>query len=118
MAKPTENTENAPNRHRNPLEADLLATGRLRSTPKKRKARRGADESEEFVDSRLSRKILKIGRDLHEEDRASSKPKEPITAFSAESRQDEWNGFDDDDAASQPEEIWEDEPDVDAIGDV
>ena len=68
-----------------PLEEDLLATGPLRTKSKKRKAKRDEDEPS-YVDSIASRKILKIGQELQEEDRAASRATQPNSAFTFESR--------------------------------
>ena len=86
MAKSTEAVQSVQYRHKQPLEDDILATGPLRQKSKKRKARRGDDEEESYVDSKSSRKILKIGRDLQEEDQEISKPEAPNVAFTAASR--------------------------------
>ena len=51
----------------NPLAEDLIATGNLKVKSNKRKAKPEGHE-ERFVDSRSSRKILKIGQELLEED--------------------------------------------------
>ena len=73
-------------RRHNPLADDLVATGNLRVKSNKRKAR--AEENEDrFVDSRSSRKILKIGQDLIDEDQKESAPiAPPSAAFTFESR--------------------------------
>ena len=84
-----------------PLADELLATGPLRAKSKKRKAKR-EDDYEGYVDSKPSRKILKIGQELEEEDQEQQRQKAPSSAFTFESRfpiqveQDE-EAFDDDD---------------------
>ena len=117
MAKNTTITaDSSQRRHQRPLEQDLIATGPLRSTPKKRKARRGDDEDEHYVDSKSSRKILKIGRDLQdEEDQALSKSKASDEAFTFKSRPTQTVDRPEDE--DQPEEVWEDE-EGDGIEDV
>ena len=73
-------------RRHNPLAEDLVATGNLRVKSNKRKAK-PEDEEDRFVDSRSSRKILKIGQDLIEEDQKENAPIAPSnTAFTFESR--------------------------------
>lgn len=97
-------------RHENPLEKDILATGPLRTTPKKRKARRDEDEQvNDYVDSRSSRKILKIGQELEDEERQASEASKPNKAFALESRfpddeVEDFSKYDDDE-----EEAWGDE---------
>jgi essential nuclear protein 1 len=95
-------------RHRNPLAEDLIATGPLRPQSKKRKAsKRGDDVEIGFVDARSSRKILKIGQELAEEEEEGAKPPVPSTAFTFESR---FNASSDveDDAPYEDAEKWED----------
>ena len=72
--------------HQNSLVDDLVATGPLRTKSKKRKARRDEDAEEGYVDSKSSRKILKIGRELAEEDQIEAKQALPNQAFTFESR--------------------------------
>jgi essential nuclear protein 1 len=79
----------------------------LRTNSKKRKAKR-EDDGDHFVDSRSSRKILKIGQELAEEDQLASKPALPSTAFTFESRIDNVSDLED-------EQKWGDE---EAWGDV
>ena len=98
-------------RHDRPLEKDILASGPLRTTPKKRKARKDEFDDEGYVDSRSSRKILKIGQELEEEEKLPSPKDEPTSAFAFESRfpeddrEEEQGRFDD-------EEVWGDEEEV------
>ncbi|MCJ1381846.1 snoRNA-binding rRNA-processing protein [Xylographa soralifera] len=73
-------------RHQKPLADDLVTTGPSRTRSKKRKAHREDDARDTFVDSKSSRKILKIGQELAEEDQLASKPHAPNTAFTSESR--------------------------------
>ena len=98
-------------RHR-PLEEDLVATGNLRVKSSKRKARPDED-NESFVDSKSSRKILKIGQELLEEVEKENRPVPRNTAFEFESRHTEDPvdtdevDFDDEDAWSNEEEVVE-----------
>ena len=93
-----------------PLADDLAATGPLHTKPKKRKVRLEDEDNidSQFTDSRSSRKILKIGQDLQDEERDEEKAALPNPAFGFESRFDgdiksdseesiERQGFDDDD---------------------
>ena len=68
-----------------PLEEDLTATGPLRHRSKKRKAR-SEDDGSGYVDSRSSRKILKIGQDLADEEQLQNEAAAPNSAFTFESR--------------------------------
>ena len=89
-----------------PLADELLATGPLRTKSKKRKAKR-EDEVDGFVDSKPSRKILKIGQELEEEDREQQRLEAPSSAFTFESRfpeEDEPQG-----AEAEDEDEWEDD---------
>jgi essential nuclear protein 1 len=97
-------------RRHNPLSDDLLATGPLRNKPGKRKSRN--DDEEKFVDSKSSRKILKIGRDLAEEDEKDNTVDASNAAFGFTSRfgdieDAEEDAYDQDD----DEEVWGDEDD-------
>lgn len=94
-------------RRHNPLSDDILATGPLRTTPKKRKARRHEDGEDRFVDASSSRKILKIGQDLAEEEQEATEAAKPNPAFAFESRTDEHAS--EDDAAFQDDDPWGDE---------
>ena len=99
-------------RHQNPLSEDLAATGLLRTKAKKRKAGREDDAGDGFVDARASRKILKIGQELVEEEKEASKDTHPSTAFTFESR---FNGDNDtEELRFEDEDEWGDEAD-DAI---
>ena len=106
---PAQVSKQARHRHQNTLEKDILASAPLRTTPKKRKANRGDDEGEGYVDSRASRKILKIGQELEEEDeRESFQISKPNDAFAFESRYAE-NDDQGGDADYEDEEAWGDE---------
>ena len=92
-----------------PLEEDLAASGPLRHRSNKRKAR-SEDDGSGYVDSRSSRKILKIGQDLADEEHQENVAAAPNPAFTFESRfrgtsepDEEDGGFD--------EEAWGDEED-------
>ena len=96
-----------PRRH-NPLSDDLIATGLLRAKSNKRKAKRDDDGRDNYVDSKSSRKILKIGRDLVEEDHEQSRSVLPNTAFTFESRFGGEDGSEDG-RQSQDEDAWGDD---------
>jgi essential nuclear protein 1 len=96
-------------RRHNPLEDDLVATGPLRAKPSKRKSRHEEGDEEKFVDSKASRKILKIGQELADEDEETEVVQKPNTAFDFESRfaDEEESGGDFED-----EEEWGDEDEI------
>lgn len=96
-----------PRRH-NPLEDDLVATGPLRTKSNKRKAHKELDDGEKFVDSKSSRKILKIGQELANEDIEETKAATPNTAFDFESRFDDETSSESE-AFQNDEEAWGDE---------
>ena len=96
-------------RHR-PLEEDLVATGSLRTKSNKRKGRPD-EENEGFVDSRSSRKILKIGQELLEEEEKENGPVPRNTAFDFESRQTE-DPLEDLEPDHDDEDAWGDEEEV------
>ena len=80
---PTSRSRSA--RRHAPLEEDIVATGPLRQRSKKRKARL-EDDGSDYVDSRSSRKILKIGQDLADEEQRENVAAAPNPAFTFESR--------------------------------
>ena len=63
------------NRH-NPLENDILATGILKNKPSKGK-RRDDDDKDNFVDSKASKQILRLGRELADEDAQRNSAQNP-----------------------------------------
>jgi essential nuclear protein 1 len=95
-------------RRHNPLEDDLLATGPLRSKPSKRKSGKQSGSEENYVDSRASRNILKIGQELADEEKELQRISKPNTAFDFNSR------FEDEDqeAGYEDEEAWGDEDEI------
>ncbi len=94
-------------RRHNPLSDDIVATGPLREKTKKRKTRPD-DAGDKFVDSGSSRKILKIGQDLLEEEQEEDAVNAPNPAFAFESRFAE-ESDPDEDARIDNEEAWGDE---------
>ena len=107
---PAQASRSARQRHQNPLEKDILASAPLRTTPKKRKAqRRDDEEGEDYVDSRASRKILRIGQELEEEEeRDSALTSKSNIAFAFESRSAK-NEDQEDEAGYDDDEGWGDE---------
>lgn len=101
-------------RRHNPLSEDIAATGPLRSKSAKRKAKQLGDEEDKYVDSRSTRKILKIGQDLLENDKEESGVYPPNRAFSLEARFGQYDRLDFQD---KDDEDWGDE-EVDEIEDM
>ena len=95
---------------RNPLADDLATTGPLRTKSKKRKVKRDDDSGDRYVDSRSSRKILKIGQDLADEEQAETGKLLPNPAFSFESRFGQSSGSDGEHDL-QDDDAWGDEED-------
>ena len=93
-----------------PLEQDLTATAPLRARSKKRKARPEA-EDQGYVDSRSSRKILKIGQDLVDEEHQENLASAPNPAFTFESRFGAESDSEEGAAENSEEEAWVDEAD-------
>lgn len=109
MPKATTPTAQRPGRRHNPLEDDIVATGVLRTKPSKRKSKGASEDEEHFVDSKASKNILRIGRELAEEDKASRPAAPPVTvdSFGYDSRfGDE---LDDDNKVYDDDEAWGDE---------
>ncbi|KAI1779747.1 Bystin-domain-containing protein [Hypoxylon cercidicola] len=108
MPKATTPTSVRQSRRHNPLEDDLLATGPLRAKAPKRKSKDADEEQEGYIDSKASKKILKIGRELADEiDVAPPRPPTESNAFGFDSRFD-----DEEDGAFEDEEIWGDEDEI------
>ncbi|KAL7787504.1 Bystin domain-containing protein [Trichoderma ceciliae] len=103
MPKATTPTATRPGRRHNPLEDDVLATGILRNKPTKRKSKDGEESDETFVDSKASKNILRIGRELMEEENAERPVTKPtVDSFGYDSRfgegEEENKAYDDDEA--------------------
>ena len=80
-------------RRHNPLSDDLLSTGLLKTKSGKKSREKPEVEEQSYIESKASRRILRIGQDLVEEDQAGQAVKPAITAFNFESR---FGGEDDD----------------------
>lgn len=111
MPKATTPVVSRQGRRHNPLEDDLVATGLLRDKPSKRKSRHEDGNEENFVDSKASRKILRIGQELADEDEELQAVQKPNTAFDFESRfadEEETGGdFEDEEEWGEEDEIVE-----------
>merc|ERR1712093_533768 len=91
-------------RRHNPLETDLTATP-LKIKGEKRKSRH-QDEGDQFVDSKASRKILRMGQELADDDVEENSVQPANKAFDFESRLDD----DEEEVPGQEEyEEWGDE---------
>lgn len=112
MPKANTPTANRGSRRHNPLEDDITASGLLRNKPTKRKSRGDDDETEQnFVDSKASKNILRIGRELAEEDNAETAPNviaPTIDNFGYDSRFDELEG-DEENRAYGDDDGWGDD---------
>ena len=120
-AMPAAASVSARYRHERPLDEDIVASNPLRTTPKKRKARRDDElQRDGYVDSRSSRKILKIGQELEEEEREASKSSPLTSAFAFGSRfpddeaEEDRTKFDDDEAWGDEDEVVVEDVEIDA----
>lgn len=104
-------------RQHNPLEDDLVATGPLRIKSNKRKALKDLDDGDKFVDSKSSRKILKIGQTLANEYVEETTAATPNTAFNFASRFGD-EPTSEEDAFQDDEEAWGDEDVVEVAEEV
>jgi essential nuclear protein 1 len=113
MPKATTPVSARQGRRHNPLEDDVTASGPLKPTkPGKRKSRH-QDEGERFVDSKSSRKILRMGQELADEDQAGDEAIKTNTAFDFESRLE---GEEDEEEQTFEEfEEWDEEGEVETI---
>ncbi|KAF7893830.1 hypothetical protein EAF00_007344 [Botryotinia globosa] len=98
-------------RRHNPLEADLTASGPLKTKSGKRKSR-NEDEEEKFVDSKSSRRILKIGQELADEDEAETQAAKPNAAFNFDSRFENEDEEDEPQFGDEDGEEWGDDDEV------
>jgi essential nuclear protein 1 len=94
-------------RRHNPLETDILATGPLKAKSGKRKSKH-EDQEEKFVDFKASRKILRIGQELADEDEEDNQIQKPNAAFDFSSRFED----EEEDEPFADGEAWGDEEDV------
>lgn len=119
MPKATTPTAGRGARRHNPLEDDITATGILRNKPSKKQSKGDNDDEESFVDSRASKNILRIGRELAEEDNAeksNAMPAPTVDTFGYDSR---FGSLEEEEDAKvyDEEEAWGDD-DGDAVEEV
>lgn len=103
-------------RRHNPLEDDITATGLLRNKPSKKRSRSTQDADDSFVDSKASQNILRIGRELADEEKAERRgaavPEPTVDNFGYDSRFDDavdeqGKTYDDDEAWGDDDEVVE-----------
>lgn len=106
MARKTSFSGSRNGRHHQPLSDDIISTGPL--SAKSKKKAKVEDDEDRYVDSRASRKILKIGQDLIDEEEEENKAAIPNPAFNFDSRLLIDNEIDEDNYG-EDEEAWGDE---------
>lgn len=103
-------------RRHNPLEDDLGATGILRNKTSKRKARHEDEEQEDkFIDSKASKKILRLGQDLAAEEEAAQVQPVRNTAFDFDPVSEEEDLVETDDLN---DEAWGDEDEEEVVEEI
>jgi essential nuclear protein 1 len=113
MPKATTPTASRHPRRHNPLEDDITATGILKNKPSKKRSKGDGNDEEAFVDDRASRTILRIGRELAEEENAGKAVAKPTADnFGYDSRfdieaEEENKVYDDDEAWGEDDEVVE-----------
>ena len=70
----------------NPLSDDIVATGTLKAKSHKRKAKQEDGQEDGYIDSKSSRKILRIGQKLVDEEQEAGGRNVSDTALTFESR--------------------------------
>lgn len=117
MPKATTPTAARQGRRHNPLEEDVVATGILRTKTGKRKSKHGENDKDEenYVDAKASKNILRIGRELEDEEEALRPKARKLPApdtFGYDSRFDDEEQQETDQIYGNDEEAWGDEDDV------
>lgn len=103
-------------RRHNPLEDDLTATGILKTAKSAKRKSRHQDEGDQFVDSKSSRKILRMGQELADEDQATNGGAvKANTAFDFESRLEGEDREGEEEEVVEEYEEWDEEGDVETI---
>lgn len=98
-------------RRHNPLEDDLTATGILKSKSGKRKSRH-EDEEEKFVDSKASRKILRIAQELADADESEQNIEQGEKINAAFDLSSRFETSEPEELYGDDGEVWGDEDDV------
>ena len=106
---PQSRSQSKSRNHHVPLEEDILKTGSLKARSNKRKAR-PETQDDGYIDSKSSRKILRIGQDLVDEDQKENLVAISNPAFTFESRPSEANTFQNEKTEYEDDdEAWGDE---------
>ncbi|KAL4987747.1 Bystin-domain-containing protein [Aspergillus falconensis] len=124
MPKATSSRAATGARRHNPLAEDIIGTGHLRTAPSRKSKRNSKadgeqEDGERFVDAKTSRKILRIGQELADEDAAEQEAAggviaEPANrAFDFESRFEE-DVFSDDEGKFN-EDQWDDVEEIEEV---
>ena len=115
MPKATTPVRRQERRH-NPLEEDVTASGPLKAPKTGKRKSRHQDEGDQFVDSKSSRKILRMGQELADEDEIDSNGAAKInTAFDFDSRDDGEEEDDEEEIIVEEYEDWDQEGDVEPV---
>ncbi|CAK7212190.1 snoRNA-binding rRNA-processing protein [Sporothrix eucalyptigena] len=110
-------------RRHNPLDEDLLARGLLKNKAPKRHTGGDNDDDQGYVDSKASKRILQLGRELEaegDEEAAAAANAQKANAFGFGSRFQD--GDNDEDGRGhgtfgEDDEDWEDEDNIGGVGD-
>lgn len=106
----------------NPLAEEYVPSNPWKQkAPKRQKRTRDDNDGEHFVDSKASRKILDIGRELAEEDERENEARRPAAAnaaFDFEARLGEDDKDDEDPAQYDDEEAWGEEEGEDEVEEI
>jgi essential nuclear protein 1 len=104
-----------PDQRHNPLAEEYTATAFKHKSPKKRN-RRDENDEDHVIDTKASRRILKIGQDLADEDEAERQSKFPAPANPAFAFDSRFGGDveseDEKEHGGNDEEAWGDEEEV------
>ncbi|KAK2873953.1 hypothetical protein FQN49_001956 [Arthroderma sp. PD_2] len=126
MPKSTTSRASGSERRHIPLADEITSSGHLRTKSGKRKSRSEDDaQDDHYIDSKASKKILQIGRDLADEDAAETRAAAEAAgidlktkaAFDFESRLEgeEFTFEDEEDVAQYDDAQWEDEGEVEEV---
>ncbi|KAF2140537.1 uncharacterized protein K452DRAFT_252228 [Aplosporella prunicola CBS 121167] len=109
-------------RRHNPLSEDYAPTHPLKQKAAKRKKANSDNRDDEgFVDSKASRKILKIGQDLADEEELEQnarRPPKPNPAFAFESRLDDGVESDEEVVGQDDDDAWGDEDEEEIVEEI
>ncbi|KAB8360933.1 hypothetical protein FH972_024665 [Carpinus fangiana] len=99
------------NQRHNPLAEEYAPTHPLKqkAAKQRRSTQQDQDAGDSYIDSKASRRILKIGQDLVDEDEAEHKSSQPNPAFSFDSRFISQEDAEEDRTYENDEEAWGDD---------